>query len=203
MKRTLIMAAAAAFMFSGCGEDSATEPRVNLITMINATDADIVGHLFNNSFYTIAPKGSHDDDFESIDEAPSVWYTTVIDTEVKIGEETIHSGDIINAYIAADCVDGNSQLKNHILHHPSAGSINIVNTTSDTFAFDVGGTEETLPACGVREFDGASLSGEDNVTVTYGGQTVTVPLPKAGEVFDVVIFPDYTFERYDVKAFKG
>ena len=207
MTRLLIagVIAAMTLLLSGCGEDSATEPRFNFITVINATETEIQAYIFNNMIKTLQPKSAVDDTYDGISEAPSVWYTAA-GVSGDIGEETISQGDLINAYVAADCTNDGGTLRNHIYHTPPAGSINIVNTTDDHFTFDVAGTETYIPACGYEEFPNASLSGEDNVTVSYGGETISVPLPKNGEVFDLLIFgayPNYTFQKYDIKAFKG
>ncbi|WP_345969275.1 hypothetical protein WCX72_07860 [Sulfurimonas sp. HSL1-6] len=198
----LASAAAAALTFSGCGEDSSTEPRLNFITMINATDADIVGHLFNKSFYTIAPKTQKDDDFEAVSEAPDVWYTTAIDTSTKIGVETIHSGDLINAYIPANCNNGSVD-KNHIIHQPAPGTLSVVNITNYSLDVTADGNTETFNACAVKEFPGVGFTGEKDINVSYGAETILIPLPNPGEAYDVIVFPDFTIGLFKIKAFKG
>ncbi|WP_345984600.1 hypothetical protein WCX49_08135 [Sulfurimonas sp. HSL-1656] len=210
--RPLLLAAsaAAALSFSGCGEDSSTELRVHLLTMINALDGNISAHHFYGDITPLAPKTSLDDDFEDVSEAPSIWYTLPAAPDTKVGKVTISQGHLINAYIATDCTDDVSGYHNHLYHTPNPGSLNVVNTTNTNFNIDFGGTtgQQYFGACAVREFDGAALSDQSSISVDVDGQTYTVDLPQNGGVYDVVIYPTATppyvgVKEFPVKAFKG
>ena len=162
-----------------------------------------MGFLFNGS-HLIEPKQSRDDTLIDISSTPHIWYTTVTEQNTTIGKIAISQNDVINAYIATNCIDSNASEHEYIYHTPRAGSINIINATNDNFNdVDVGGSSMDFSACSYSEIEGASALGEDNISVSYGGVTKTIPLPKNGGIIDVVIFPDYTFDYYAVKAFKG
>ncbi|MHC3994810.1 hypothetical protein ACXWTF_08255 [Thiomicrolovo sp. ZZH C-3] len=209
--RPLILAAsaAAALTFSGCGEDSSTELRVHLLTMINALDSNISAHHFYGDITPLAPKTSLDDDYEDVSEAPSIWYTSTTVTKEN-SQVTISQGHFINAYIATDCQDDGGKPHMYLYHTPNPGSLNVVNTTNTNFNIDFGGTtgQQYFGACAVREFDGAALSDQSSIDVTVDSQTYTIDLPQNGGVYDVVIYPTDTppyvgVKEFSVKAFKG
>ncbi|MBD3801425.1 MAG: hypothetical protein IE886_08345 [Campylobacterales bacterium] len=206
----LAVSAAAALVFSGCGEDNSTEPRVHLLTMINALDGNISAHHFYGDITPLAPKSSLDDDYEEVSEAPSIWYTLPAALDTEVGRVTISQGYLINAYIATNCLDDNQVNRDHLYHTPKPGSLNVVNTTNTPFTIDFGGTtgQQYFGACAVKEFDGAALSNQSSITVDVDGQTYTIDLPQNGGVYDVVIYPTATspyvgVKEFAVKAFKG
>ena len=57
---------AGAFLFTGCGEDSSTEPRINFVTMINATQNTISSVIADLGTKDIASKDSRGEDIEAV-----------------------------------------------------------------------------------------------------------------------------------------
>lgn len=73
---------------SGCGEDSSTEPRINYITMINAT-SNLIESNFDGSKENIAVKKQRDKIIAEISEAPKVSYDNGIG-EVTLSKSLLH-----------------------------------------------------------------------------------------------------------------
>jgi hypothetical protein len=178
---------AGTFLFTGCGEDSSTEPRINFVTMINATQNTISSVIADLGTKDIASKDSRGEDIEAVSEAPKVSYDGG-------HNKTISIDDGFSGYIATSCnADG-------FLYHTGAlGDLRIVNTSSKDITAKVAGKDIDVPSCSVVKTD--TTVSEDSIIVVINGETKTID-PDGETVWDSVVFEDDTFKNFIVKSLK-
>jgi uncharacterized lipoprotein YehR (DUF1307 family) len=173
---------AGTFLFTGCGEDSSTEPRINYITMINATSGTIEAN-FDGSREDITVKEQHDKIISEVSEAPKVSYDNV-------GEITLHQGESPRTYVATTCKD------THITFTSRAGELYIVNTKPTTQTVKVNNKEVSVDGCGYEHVSDVVFENK-GITIEMGGSSANIN-PGSEDIWDTVIFDDSTLKSFKV-----
>ncbi len=181
------VAVAGTLFLSGCGEDNATEPRINFVTMMNATQNTISSKIADLGTKDIATKSSRAEEINTVGEAPNVSY----DSSHK---KTISKNDGFSGYIATACnSDG------FLYHTGSFGELRIVNTSSKSITASVDNKNITVASCSIEK-TGVKVD-KDSITIKINGTTNTID-PNGETVWDSVIFDDDSFKNFAIKSFK-
>jgi len=170
-------------LFSGCGEDNATESRQNFITMINATQNSIVSN-FNGSRENIAPKKARDELISIIGEAPEVSYN-------NRGEVILHQNENPRVYIATPCNENQ-----YMTHNAQKGELHIVNTRASAVDIRVNNMDFTIATCSYILIQNLSFN-NNRISITMDEFFANIT-PSEQDIYETVIFSDESIKSFQV-----
>jgi hypothetical protein len=180
----LSISVAGALFLAGCGEDSSTEPRLNYITMINATQNTIESN-FNGSKESISIKNQRDKIIAEVSEAPVVSYDGV-------GEVTLSNGESPRTYVATTCKD------THITFTSSRGELYIINTKTQAVTVKVNDSDVIVDGCSYKHVSGTIFENKE-IKIEMGALNANIN-PGVEDIWDTVIFYDDSIKSFRVSS---